>query len=163
MTGRLAAYNATVKESFRYNLPLDGQEGMPRNGNVRYRNKLWWCSSRRRWVPLANLIRYLGIAEATFYRWKQLYGGLKSEQVSQFKQPQDVNAKLKRMVRTCRWTESCSRMPRRPSLRPSCKRIVVAYLYTRNWFVSDGPVATSAVCGLPPYPDGLKKPIVQSL
>ena len=49
-------------------------------------------------TPVADLIRHLGIAEQTFYRWKQRYAGLESEQVRQFKQLQDENSKLKRLV-----------------------------------------------------------------
>ena len=48
--------------------------------------------------PVADLIRHLGIAEQTLYRWKQRYAGLESEQVRQFKQLQEENAKLKRLV-----------------------------------------------------------------
>ena len=36
-------------------------------------------------APVSDLIRHLGIAEQTFYRWKQRYAGLESEQVRQFK------------------------------------------------------------------------------
>lgn len=49
-------------------------------------------------TPIADLIRHLGIAEQPFYRWKQRYGGLESEQVREFKQLQEANAKLKRLV-----------------------------------------------------------------
>lgn len=49
-------------------------------------------------APVADLIRHLGIAEQTFYRWKRRYAGLESEQVRQFKQLQEENAKLKRLV-----------------------------------------------------------------
>jgi len=49
-------------------------------------------------TPVADLIRHLGIAEQTFYRWKKQYAGLESEQVREFKQLQDENAKLKRVV-----------------------------------------------------------------
>ena len=49
-------------------------------------------------APVSDLIRHLGIAEQTFYRWKQRYAGLESEQVRAFKQLQDENAKLKRLV-----------------------------------------------------------------
>jgi putative transposase len=62
-------------------------------------SRSWRYSSRRRWgPPIADLIRHLGIAEETFYRWKQRYGELESEQVREFKQLQDENAKLKRLV-----------------------------------------------------------------
>jgi len=49
-------------------------------------------------APVAELIRHLGIAEQTFSRWKRRYAGLESEQVRQFKQLQEENAKLKRLV-----------------------------------------------------------------
>jgi len=49
-------------------------------------------------APVAELIRHLGIAEQTFYRWKRRYAGLESEQVRQFKHLQEENAKLKRLV-----------------------------------------------------------------
>jgi putative transposase len=49
-------------------------------------------------TPVSDLIRHLGIAEQTFYRWKQRYAGLESEQVREFKQLQDENIKLKRLV-----------------------------------------------------------------
>lgn len=32
-------------------------------------------------TPVSDLIRHLGIAEQTFYRWKQRYAGRESEQV----------------------------------------------------------------------------------
>jgi len=49
-------------------------------------------------APVADLIRHLGIAEQTFSRWKQRYAGLESEPVREFKQLQEENAKLKRLV-----------------------------------------------------------------
>jgi putative transposase len=49
-------------------------------------------------TPVSDLIRHVGIAEQTFYRWKRRYAGLESEQVRQFEQLQDENAKLKRLV-----------------------------------------------------------------
>ncbi len=49
-------------------------------------------------APVADLIRQLGIAEHTFYRWKRRYAGLESEQVREFRQLQDEHAKLKRLV-----------------------------------------------------------------
>lgn len=49
-------------------------------------------------ASVADLLRHLGIAEQTFYHWKQRYAGLESEQVREFKQLQDENTKLKRLV-----------------------------------------------------------------
>lgn len=49
-------------------------------------------------IPVAELIRQVGIAEQTFYRWKKQYVGLEVDQVRQLKQPQEENVRLKRVV-----------------------------------------------------------------
>ena len=46
----------------------------------------------------ADIIRQVGISEQTFYRWKKQYAGLQSDQVREFKQLQDENARLKKLV-----------------------------------------------------------------
>ena len=49
-------------------------------------------------VPVAELIRQVGITEQTLYRWKKQYKELETDQVRQLKQLQDENARLKRLV-----------------------------------------------------------------
>jgi putative transposase len=49
-------------------------------------------------MPIADVIRQLGISEQTFYRWKKLYTGLQPDQARELKQLQDENARLKRLV-----------------------------------------------------------------
>jgi len=49
-------------------------------------------------LPVAELIRRVGITEQTFYRWKKQYGGLQSDQVRELKQLQEENARLKKLV-----------------------------------------------------------------
>jgi len=49
-------------------------------------------------VPVAELIRHVGISEQTFYRWKKRYVGLEVDQVRQLKQLQEENVRLKRVV-----------------------------------------------------------------
>ena len=49
-------------------------------------------------MPVADLIRRLGISEVTFYRWKKQYAGMQSDQVWELKQLQEENARLKRLV-----------------------------------------------------------------
>ncbi len=49
-------------------------------------------------VPLAELIRRVGISEQTFYRWKKHYVGLEVDQVRQLKQLQEENTRLKQLV-----------------------------------------------------------------
>jgi putative transposase len=49
-------------------------------------------------VPIAEILRKLGISEATFYRWKKKYGGLGVAEMRRLKQLEDENKRLKRMV-----------------------------------------------------------------
>src|SRR5450631_3468225 len=49
-------------------------------------------------LPVADLVRQLGISEQTFYRWKKQYAGLESSQVREFKQLSEENARLKKLV-----------------------------------------------------------------
>ena len=49
-------------------------------------------------VPLAELIRRVGISEQTFYRWKKQYVGLEVDQARQLKQFQEENARLNQLV-----------------------------------------------------------------
>jgi putative transposase len=49
-------------------------------------------------MPVADLIRRIGISEQTFYRWKKQYSGLDSDQARQLKQLQEVNERLKKIV-----------------------------------------------------------------
>ena len=49
-------------------------------------------------VPLAEVIRRVGISEQTFYRWKKQYVGLEVDQIRQLKQLQEENSRLKRLV-----------------------------------------------------------------
>jgi putative transposase len=49
-------------------------------------------------MPVADVIRQMGISEQTFYRWKKQYAGLQSDQVREFKQLQDENVRLKKVV-----------------------------------------------------------------
>ena len=49
-------------------------------------------------MPVADLIRQVGISEQTFYRWKKQYAGMQSDQVLELKQLQEENARLKKLV-----------------------------------------------------------------
>ena len=49
-------------------------------------------------MPVAELIRKVGISEQTFYRWKKQYAGLQSDQVRELKQLQEENVRLKKLV-----------------------------------------------------------------
>jgi putative transposase len=49
-------------------------------------------------MPVADLIRRVGITEQTYYRWKRQYAGLESDQVRGLKQVLEENTRLKKLV-----------------------------------------------------------------
>jgi putative transposase len=49
-------------------------------------------------APVAEVCRKMGISEATYYRWKQLYGGLGPSELRKMRQLEEENQKLKRLV-----------------------------------------------------------------
>ena len=49
-------------------------------------------------VPVAEVIRKVGISEQTFYRWKKQYVGMETDQARQMKQLQEENSRLKQLV-----------------------------------------------------------------
>ena len=49
-------------------------------------------------VPVAELIRKVGVSEQTFYRWKKQYVGLESDQVREMKHLKEENSRLKQLV-----------------------------------------------------------------
>jgi putative transposase len=49
-------------------------------------------------IPVAELIRQVGVSEQTFYRWKKKYTELEIDQVRQLKKIAEENTRLKRIV-----------------------------------------------------------------
>lgn len=49
-------------------------------------------------TSVAEVVRKLGISEATFYNWKKKYGGLSVTEVRRLKQLEVENARLKKIV-----------------------------------------------------------------
>ena len=49
-------------------------------------------------TAVGEISRRLGITQATFYRWKQKYGGLMPSEVKKLKQLEEENIRLKRLV-----------------------------------------------------------------
>jgi putative transposase len=47
---------------------------------------------------VAEAIRSVGISEVTYYRWRQEYGGLKSDQIRRLKELETENTRLRRAV-----------------------------------------------------------------
>lgn len=49
-------------------------------------------------VTVAEVYRKMGISEATFYRWKQIYGGMGQFELRKMRQLEEENHKLRRLV-----------------------------------------------------------------
>ena len=49
-------------------------------------------------TTVGDVCRKLGICEATFYRWKDRYGGLMPSEVRKLKHLEEENARLRRLV-----------------------------------------------------------------
>jgi putative transposase len=47
---------------------------------------------------VAEAIRSIGVTEVTYYRWRQEYGGPKSDQVKRLKDLEQENARLRKAV-----------------------------------------------------------------
>ena len=47
---------------------------------------------------VAEAIRSIGVSEVTYYRWRQEFGGLKSDQVKRLKDLETENNRLRRAV-----------------------------------------------------------------
>ena len=46
----------------------------------------------------ADAIRSIGVSEVTYYRWRQEFGGLKSDQVKRLKELEAENTRLRRAI-----------------------------------------------------------------
>lgn len=49
-------------------------------------------------TAVAQVCRKLGVSQATFYRWKKLYGGLGVPELRELRQLRDENRRLKQLV-----------------------------------------------------------------
>jgi hypothetical protein len=47
---------------------------------------------------VAEGIRSIGVSEVTYYRWRQEFGGLKSDQIRRLKELETENTRLRRAV-----------------------------------------------------------------
>jgi putative transposase len=47
---------------------------------------------------VSEVVRELGISEATFHRWKNQYGGMSTSEAKRLKELESENARLKRLL-----------------------------------------------------------------
>jgi len=48
--------------------------------------------------PMADAVRSIGVTEVTYYRWRNEYGGLKSDKVKRLKDLETENARLRKAI-----------------------------------------------------------------
>jgi len=51
-----------------------------------------------RGTSMADAIRQIGVSEVTFYRWRQEFGGLKSDQLKRLQELELENSRLRKVV-----------------------------------------------------------------
>jgi transposase-like protein len=49
-------------------------------------------------LDFASACRQVGITDATYYRWRKKYGGMKIDQAKRYKELEQENAQLKKLV-----------------------------------------------------------------
>ena len=49
-------------------------------------------------MPRIGVIRQISLTEQTYYRWKEKYGGMSTEQLKELKRLQEENERLRRSV-----------------------------------------------------------------
>jgi transposase-like protein len=47
---------------------------------------------------IADAIRQIGVSEVTYYRWRQEFGGLKTDQVKRLKELETENSRLRKAI-----------------------------------------------------------------
>ena len=49
-------------------------------------------------MPLEEVLRQVGISDATYYKWRKEYGGLRLDQAKKLKELEKENSRLKKAV-----------------------------------------------------------------
>ncbi len=88
-------------------------------------------------MPVAELIRHVGISEQTFYRWKKVYAKLQTDQVQQLKQLQEENIQLKKVVAELTLDKVMLTDVLKKVVKPSRRRSIVDYLKS-SYAVAEG-------------------------
>src|SRR5215217_2311493 len=71
-------------------------------------------------TPVAAAIRSIGVTEVTDYRWRQEYGGLKSDQVKRLKELETENQRLRKAVADLTLDKLILQEAARGNLLPPC-------------------------------------------
>jgi len=65
---------------------------------------------------IAAVCKMIGITDQTYYRWRKEYGGLKVDQAKRFKELEQENARLKRLLADAELDKAILREAARPNL-----------------------------------------------
>jgi len=65
---------------------------------------------------IAAVCKTIGITDQTYYRWRREYGGLKVDQAKRFKELEQENARLKRLLADAELDKAILREAARPNL-----------------------------------------------
>ena len=49
-------------------------------------------------MPMEEILRQLGISDATYYKWRKEYGGLRVDQAKRLKELEQENGRLRKVV-----------------------------------------------------------------
>src|SRR5215218_100644 len=71
-------------------------------------------------TPVADAIRAIGVTEVTYYRWRQEYGGLKSDQVKRLKELETENQRLRKAIADLTLDKLILQEAARGNLLPPC-------------------------------------------
>jgi len=71
-------------------------------------------AGRGKTVP--EICRQLGIIEATYYRWRKEYGGMRVDQARRLKELEEQNSRLKRLLADAELDKAILREAARPNL-----------------------------------------------
>jgi transposase-like protein len=64
---------------------------------------------------IAAMCKVLGITDQTYFRWRKEYGGLKVDQAKRFKELEQENARLKRLLAEAELDKAILREAARPN------------------------------------------------
>ena len=64
---------------------------------------------------ISTVCKQIGITDQTYYRWRKEYGGLKVDQAKRFKELEQENARLKRLLADAELDKAILREAARPN------------------------------------------------
>ena len=64
---------------------------------------------------IAAVCKQIGVTDQTYYRWRKEYGGLKVDQAKRFKELEQENARLKRLLADAELDKAILREAARPN------------------------------------------------